>query len=73
MNTITIRICGMHCDGCAERIKAVLEKTAGVREVSVSFALGQAEIRYNPHAVAQGQLAELVTQAGFGVESVTRA
>ena len=73
MTTLTMKINGMHCDGCAERITALLEKTLGVRDVSVSFPLGQAEIRYNPHAVEKDRLVEQVEQAGFGVESVTRA
>ena len=73
MITMTMKIKGMHCDGCAARITALLENTAGVREVSVSFERGQAEIRYNPYAVEDDRLAEVVEQAGFEVERVPSA
>lgn len=34
VNTVTMRIEGMHCEGCAERITLLLEKEPGVRDAA---------------------------------------
>ncbi len=67
MNTVTIKIEGMHCDGCAERITILLEKEPGVRDAAVSFADGQARVRYNSHAIHQDRLVEVIEGGGFSV------
>ncbi len=67
MNTVTLRIDGMHCDGCAERIGAVLSRHAGVEDAAVSFAAAEARIRYNPHIVTEEGLAGVIERAGFSV------
>ena len=67
MNTVTFKIAGMRCDGCAERIHSLLAAVPGVREVSASFAGGVARMRYNPHATNEARLAEVIEKAGFTV------
>lgn len=67
MDTTTIKIEGMNCDSCAERITKLVEKEPGVRDAAVSFAEGQARIRFNPGATNEKRLAEIVEQAGFTV------
>ena len=68
MNT-TIKIGGMHCDGCASRVRRVLEKESGVREADVSFEDGEARVKYNEHSVTTERLRELVEGTGYTVES----
>ncbi len=67
MKTIKFTVEGMRCDGCAERIQRLLETTPGVRETAVSFADGVARVRYNPHAVSEDRLVEVVERGGFSV------
>ena len=67
MNTATMTIEGMHCDGCARRIEALLEKEPGVRSAAVSFAEGSARLRYNPHAVSEERLVAVIEVGGFSV------
>ena len=67
MKTATLKIEGMHCDGCAERITTLLEKEPGVRDAAVSFADGQARVRYNSHAIHQDRLVEVIEGGGFSV------
>ncbi len=67
MNTVTIKIEGMHCDGCAERITTLLQKEPGVRDAAVSFADGQARVRYNSHAIHEDRLVEVIEGGGFSV------
>lgn len=65
MSTTTITIEGMHCDGCAERVKRVLEREAGVRTAAVSYAGGQAEVEYDERVTAADRLEQVVERAGY--------
>ena len=67
MNSVTFKIEGMHCDGCATRITTLLEKEAGVRDAAVSFADGEARVKYNPHTVREDRLIEVIEAGGFTV------
>ncbi len=69
MNSTTLKIDGMHCDGCADRIETLLEKQPGVRAVSVSFPDRVARIKYNQHAVSEDYLVEVINESGFRVAS----
>ena len=65
MQTIQLEIRGMHCDGCAARLKGLLEREPGVREAEVSFAEGRARVRYNEHAVSEARLRAVIETGGF--------
>ena len=57
----------MHCDGCAETIKAVVEREPGVRAAAVSFKGGQARILYDSEATSAGRLVAAVGRLGYRV------
>lgn len=71
MNTMTFRIDGMQCEGCAERIRTLLGKEPGVLEARVSFAEGSAAVRFNPHSVSEAHLREIIETGGFDVVGTT--
>ncbi len=62
---------GMHCEGCAGRIRGLLTREPGVRHAEVSFTEGMAGVRYNPHAVDVARLREIIAMAGFAVVEKT--
>ncbi len=65
METTTIRVEGMHCDGCANRVQRLLEKEPGVREAEVSYPSGQAQVKFNEHTVTTDRLREVIERAGY--------
>ena len=65
MSTITLKISGMHCDGCASRIMTVLAKEPGVHKASVSYPKGTAEIRFNERSLNEQRLVGVIERAGF--------
>jgi copper chaperone len=67
MKSITFKIEGMRCDGCADTIKALIEKEPGVRMASVSFDEGQARILYDPQAVGADRLIAAIQKPGFRI------
>jgi len=65
MREAVLKISGMHCDGCARRLKTVLEHEPGVREARVSFADRRARISSRPQGVDEGRLEQVIEAAGF--------
>jgi copper chaperone len=67
MKTTVFRIEGMSCDACANTIKSIVEKELGVRRASVSFSERSARVLYDPQAVQEDRLAEVIQRPGFRV------
>lgn len=65
MTTTTIRIKGMHCGGCADRIRRVLKREPGVRRAEVSHPEGRAVVAHDERTAGADRLAALVEQAGY--------
>lgn len=67
MMNVRFEVEGMCCGHCAEHIKTLVEKEAGVLGAEVSSEAGSASISYDPHALAEDRLAEIIVEAGFVV------
>lgn len=67
MKTITLKIEGMRCDGCAETIKALVERERGVQIADVSFQKGEARVLFDPQATREDQLIAAIHGPGFRV------
>ena len=70
MSNLTIKIRGMHCAGCAQKIEGILSKQKGVREARVNFALGQAVVTYSPQEVDVLSLKKAIEGLGYKVSEV---
>ncbi|MRG27988.1 heavy metal translocating P-type ATPase [Laceyella tengchongensis] len=60
-----IRISGMTCAACANRIEKVLKRMDGVTEANVNFTLEKATISYDPELVSLLALEEKIASLGF--------
>lgn len=67
MRSVTLKVEGMNCNGCAERIRAGLIAQPGVQTAAVSFEQGQARVLYEPQATDENRLVDAVQQLGFQV------
>jgi len=65
MKTMALKIGGMNCVGCTERVTGVLAKEPGIRAASVSFSAGEGRISYNPCTVEEKRIIEVIERAGF--------
>lgn len=65
METVTLQIGGMHCGGCEEIIRHVLEREPGVKGCSVSHETGRARIAFDAAQRSAEQLAEAVRLSGY--------
>ncbi|MBI1942352.1 MAG: heavy-metal-associated domain-containing protein [Betaproteobacteria bacterium] len=66
---MSVAIEGMHCDGCAETIKALLSLEAGVEAATVSWQEGRAHVSYDPAAVDPAKLVAAIERCGYKVKS----
>lgn len=67
MKTAIFKVEGMHCDGCARTITAVVSAEPGVQKTSVSFKTREARILFDPRAVSEDRLEAAIRQAGYSV------
>jgi copper chaperone CopZ len=67
MKAASFTIEGMHCDGCASTIKALLDRQPGVHMATVSFTDRQARILYDPNAIDDDRLVAAIEKPGFRV------
>jgi copper chaperone CopZ len=67
MKTLTVTIEGMHCDGCAETIKALLTLETGVKAANVSYQERRARVLYDPAAIDEPKLVAAVEKGGYKV------
>ena len=67
MKSVTMKIQGMHCDGCAQTIKMILEREPGVKTATVSFKGGEVRVLYDPAVVKEDQLVAAVEKPGYRV------
>ena len=67
MKTAIFQIEGMHCDGCAETVRMLVEKEPGVKDLTVSFQDGQARVLYDPQATDEAHLVAAIQRPGYRV------
>lgn len=65
MKTLTFRVEGMHCEGCAETIRTLLAQQPGVQAVAVSFQEGQARVLFDPQAIDETRLTATIQKPGY--------
>ncbi|HYZ25489.1 MAG TPA: heavy metal-associated domain-containing protein [Geminicoccaceae bacterium] len=67
MKSVTLAIEGMHCEGCAQTIEALIGAEPGVRAADVSYEERQARILYDPQTVGEDELVKVIEKGGYRV------
>ncbi|MDR1635754.1 MAG: sulfite exporter TauE/SafE family protein, partial [Treponema sp.] len=67
MRTETIRIGGMTCINCQNRIEKKLKSTVGVEEAAVNFTTGTATVTYNSSVVTMKEITETIEKLDYKV------
>jgi len=66
--TVTLKIVGMSCGGCADSVRNALLKLDGVYDAAVSFETGIASVQLDGKKVDEVKLTEAIVKAGYKVE-----
>ncbi|MDR1389945.1 MAG: sulfite exporter TauE/SafE family protein [Treponema sp.] len=67
MKTAALRIGGMSCINCQDRIEKKLKSTVGVEDVQVSYRKSTAELRYNASVTSLAEIVRAVEELGYQV------
>ena len=65
MKEIKLKIEGMHCAGCSNRLEKILNNVDGIESAKVSLEEKSADIKYNEEEVELNTIIEAVEDAGF--------
>ncbi len=60
-----LSITGMHCTSCAQNIEKKLRDEEGVKDASVSYAVGRASVEYDSERTSEQKLVEIVNKMGY--------
>jgi copper chaperone len=64
---VTLKVEGMTCAGCEQRLGTALRRVEGVSEAKADHRTGELNIRYDPEATDREALEERVVTAGYEV------
>ena len=53
LQAASLRVRGMHCASCSTAVEKALRGTQGVRQATVSLAMSQADVQYDPLMVQE--------------------
>lgn len=67
MQTLLLRIEGMHCEACAETIRRLLAVETGVKASSVSFDERRARLLYDPEQSEESRLFAAIEKSSYRV------
>lgn len=67
METVTLNVKGMSCQGCVRSVKNVIEPIAGVQSVDVSLEKAQATVTFDAARANPGQFKAAIEEAGYEV------
>ena len=62
---LSFDVAGMHCAGCANRLKRLLGEQAGVSDAEVNFAAERASIAFEPSQFKAVEVADALRVGGF--------
>lgn len=71
MKSVTLKVEGLHCNGCAEKVRSRIAAEPGVKSAEVSFDQAQARVLYDPQATDEGQLVDVIQELGYRVVDLT--
>ncbi len=65
--TATLKISGMTCSACSQRVEKSLARAAGVVEANVNLASEKATVKYHPSETDLAELKKTVQESGYEV------
>lgn len=68
LQTTELKVLGMDCVSCAQKISASLQQLPGVTETQVRFATGRLSASFDPLQVNEAAIRDRITALGYTVE-----
>lgn len=71
METITLKITGMHCTSCAMNIDFEIEDIEGVTEVATHYAKQQTVVTFDSQKTTLGQIIQIIQSLEYNAELIS--
>ena len=68
MENIILKIKGMTCTGCSQRVEKALKNTDGIENAKVDLDSREANIDFNKEMITVEEICETIEDVGFEVE-----
>ncbi|HHY47596.1 MAG TPA: heavy-metal-associated domain-containing protein [Firmicutes bacterium] len=68
MESVTLSVSGMKCEGCVERVVRSLKALDGVHEASASLADKKVSVSYDPGTVRREDIESTIENLGYRVQ-----
>jgi len=69
--TVTLKVTGMTCGGCANTIHSALSKKDGVLGNEVQYPGNVATVKYDPEKITEQEIIATIEKAGYKAEVIT--
>ncbi len=70
METIKLKLNGLHCTSCIMNIEGELEDTPGVKKVKASYAKSEAEVTFDESAISTEKIVKIIEKLGYKAEAI---
>lgn len=70
--SVDLKVSGMHCASCVNRIEEAIKKLPGIESASVNLASERAAVRYALAKLSVDQIVAAVASAGYSAEPIAR-
>lgn len=67
MQTEILKVSGMSCGGCADKVTRALQELDGVTDVSVSLPTGQVAVHFDEQRASTDDMKAAIARAGYAV------
>lgn len=68
--SVNFQVNGIHCSGCADKIKRSIGDLHVEHSLTVDVATGKVNIKFNSAETSIAKLRDCITQVGYQVEKV---
>jgi copper chaperone CopZ len=68
MHTEILKVTGMTCSGCVNKIEHALKAVPGVSSAKASLAQHELTVQFNEALTSHEQLQSVIEKSGYGVE-----
>lgn len=65
LETVTLDVKGMTCDGCVQTISKTMAETVGVDKCEVSLAENSASVTFDPSKTSKEKIAQTISDLGY--------
>lgn len=73
MNRETIKVGGMTCAACSQRVEKAIAKLEGINKVSVNLATEKATLEYDPEIIRLSAIKDCIIRTGYQVIASDKA